>query len=1374
MATTTPSPPSENREPPGWIPPHVGTLSPAKSVREHQLHLAALDYSLATPITINGPKDIQSRPHWSQHFQPFEHQVQNLITFCRRAPVAMIADDVGLGKTISAGLVMSELMVRKKVSRVLVLAPRILLGQWKEELASKFKIDGEYGTGPQLDLLLRTSCPVVITTWESARDRFDRIRQSFFDFLILDEAHKIRNLVGPSKTTPKIASVIHDSLERRDFKYVLMLSATPIQNSLWDLYSVIKCLTVAKGHENPLGSPEYFKKYYLQDGQSKGTRIQRRRIQAFRHTLAQYIVRTTRSEARLPFPERDVATVSCDPTSGERDLERVLKHSIQGLNRLAQISLAQALMSSPAAFVTQLRNMRSNEKMSPDIVDAAERVLPRVGSTGKVEELLELIRHLSESDPRSWRLVVFTIRRETQDFIGSTLAKQGIDVGFIRGAAGPKNERTIASFKEDPPGVHVIVSTDAGAEGVNLQVANVLVNYDLPWNPMVVEQRIGRIQRLGSRFRRVLVRNLVIRDSIEEHVVARLLEKLQAVSNAIGDIEGILEASDQGDGEALQEQLRTLILEAMKGRDVTEATDKIQASIVRAKQRYEDEKRTVEQHLGSLNAMHETGPVPPDFEPAQPRMSEKKFVLESLAADGCQVESLEFDRFRVRPPGELPYLLTFDENDPDLLDAGARGFGGTNVKYAGQGKPFFEQLVGRWSRTAEAMLHDPAGDEEPRAHDMVRTWLKENCPEVRPNQIETLDVESHFAGELDISASAQVAHDRFEKLCTVRIGRTGAPQINKSPDCLSLVTEPIRPTDLIQDIADIMRGTVESDDCIGKFREFYRAREREELEQAGENLERRRQVRDQLGVELGARGVALRGIVISEYVLECSFAIEDAAECGYTARFRVEPISNRVREAPEIGRCTLSGVTAPTSALAECDVSSEPTLRHLLVPSEGTERLGRPDETGRCEATGAQLLTDELGRSELSGKKVDRKLLVACAVSGKLGLEAEMTTCEITGAKAAPDEISTSEVSGRRFRSDERSACSVSGVRGHQSEFSRCAATGATLAPDECGRSSYSGEVVRRDLLRASEKNPERVGTPREMRVCAVTDKALLLDELGSSDVSGALADDDLLVRSSASGRRGLPEEARKCEETHETVLVDETDVCALSKKRVDRRLLERSRISGKKALARLLATCQETGDRALPEELVTCEASGSRVAPRLTVKCAVTSKIVLERLSTECAITGDRIMQEVAIGSARTGRLGRPDRAVRCDWTNEELLQDEVGKCEFSGLTIDSESLDGGVIRAFKTLVRDAARESATSPSECLRTRVLPKVPIRRLWASPSGSGTAWAVLADCSGMFGLKKRHALFVVRGSLEDGELLGTPRFGRLQDGEFHSE
>ena len=143
------------------------SLPSAKSAAEYQSHCDALEWSLADPIIIHSSDDIKSRGKWERNVEPFKHQVENLIRFCRRLPVTLLADDVGLGKTISAGLILSELMTRKRVSKTMVICPKILIDQWEEELYTKFGIIGKGATASDIGRA-RNSSEVVITTYQSA------------------------------------------------------------------------------------------------------------------------------------------------------------------------------------------------------------------------------------------------------------------------------------------------------------------------------------------------------------------------------------------------------------------------------------------------------------------------------------------------------------------------------------------------------------------------------------------------------------------------------------------------------------------------------------------------------------------------------------------------------------------------------------------------------------------------------------------------------------------------------------------------------------------------------------------------------------------------------------------------------------------------------------------------------------------------------------------------------------------------------------------------------------------------------------------------------------------------------------------------------
>ncbi|MBM3524704.1 MAG: DEAD/DEAH box helicase, partial [Alphaproteobacteria bacterium] len=596
---------------------------PAAASDEHfELHLAAVEHEMSAPILIQSRADILSAKHWQEQIEPYEHQIRNLITFCRRAPVALIADDVGLGKTISAGLILNELQVRKKVRRALVLCPSVLIEQWAEELASKFGMPRiATGTGDDFDDNLRSSAPVVITTYETARDRMRDVARAGFDMVVLDEAHKLRNLTG-SDEPPKLARAVFGALQQRAFRYVLMLTATPVQNRVWDIYSLVSCLAAAKGHQNPLGDDAAFRRKYLTD--KEGRKLQDGRRDEFRRHIQDYMVRTSRLTAGLSFPQRLLQTLLVQPQSHEVALYERVGAAIAGLPKLAQFSIAEALLSSPRALHKQLVNMAAKGTIRDAVVQGLGPALAAVGPGCKLDHVLGLCRELAQREPRAWRCLVFTRRTETQELIADALRRQGVAVGLVRGGEAEANRKAIAAYRADPPQAHVIVSTDAGAVGLNLQAGNVVVNYDLPWNPMTLEQRIGRVQRIGSKFQNVLVWNLAVDGTVEALIVARLVEKLHAVAQTLGEVEGVLEAANQEDRFA--DDVGELVTQALMGADVRVALQKAQESIERAKLLYAAEQQAVEEHLGRLDTMHDAGPKAPQLAAAPPRLSAEDFA----------------------------------------------------------------------------------------------------------------------------------------------------------------------------------------------------------------------------------------------------------------------------------------------------------------------------------------------------------------------------------------------------------------------------------------------------------------------------------------------------------------------------------------------------------------------------------------------------------------------------------------------------------------------------------------------------------------------------------------------------------------------------
>ena len=147
---------------------------------EYKLYRAALEWDLTDPIVIETRKDLISEKRWRNHLQPYHHQVTNLITFCRRLPVTLLADDVGLGKTISAGLIASELIARARISKILIVCPKLLGPQWQDELKTKFDIPALVAAGKKLIKAEPEGVGAVITTYASARLHLDKIPEIVF------------------------------------------------------------------------------------------------------------------------------------------------------------------------------------------------------------------------------------------------------------------------------------------------------------------------------------------------------------------------------------------------------------------------------------------------------------------------------------------------------------------------------------------------------------------------------------------------------------------------------------------------------------------------------------------------------------------------------------------------------------------------------------------------------------------------------------------------------------------------------------------------------------------------------------------------------------------------------------------------------------------------------------------------------------------------------------------------------------------------------------------------------------------------------------------------------------------------------------------
>lgn len=1103
-------------------------LRRATSEEEFALYQAALEWALIDPIVIEGRDDFKSESRWKERLEPFHHQVRNLITFCRRLPVTLLADDVGLGKTISAGLIASELMARNRVHKMLIVAPKLLGPQWKSELESKFDIPATFVTGSALVKADPKDAGAIITTYHSAREHLEKIPEDRFDMLVLDEAHKLRNLYGVDPT-PKVAKVFRNALEKRRFRFVLMLTATPIQNRLWDLYSLVDLLTVARGHQNPFGSEGMFARRFIGDNRETARVLKADAREEFRKIVYGYMSRVRRGDAHLDFPERKILAHKVTPTSSELALIETIAEPIQKLNRLAQISILKALTSSPHALMKQMQNMAENKTIPVELAAAVRDIVVPMKTSAKLEGLGQLVAQLRQQNPTGWRMVIFTQLRETQTTIEAYLSGRGLKVGIINGSSGQKNQDTIARFHADPPDIRVIVSTEAGSEGVNLQIANVLINYDLPWNPMIVEQRIGRVQRLGSPHKNVIIYNVMLAGTFEEYIVGRLMSKLQMASDAIGDIESLLDATGVGDerdeGGDFDDRIRELVLQALAGKDMKAAAEKVERSIDEAKRTLEQEKHNIDATLGGMDGYEYVGPKTPKLSEPPHSMEFEPFVRAALASLG-EVEEVA--------PGVMQLVSAEGKQYVRLRDSVHPKY--ANASLLAPGSPAFLRLVDRVTASALHSVHDVDEESTESADVIARGWVKAFDGKLVSNVVKL--VRPFFSGNASVRVRASTAHDSFERIvdvsCAEHCRASGGRIVERIPD---LIRDPWA-TGLDGEV--VTRSALKDPD-VEEFSRFYLERRAQEIGAAGSDERRRKKLEDEFTPRTDLSLVGLRGTVQRQVVSRTRYVIDDHE---FESDICVLPSENKIVSSPALLSCELTGKLAPLDCFGSCAVSKRRVLSHRLVKSDVSGRLASPACVVQCAVSGKRLLSDEAGYSDITGATVDKSLLKHCALSGRKAEPLYFGRCDFTAADVLKSNLATSDVSGRSYRRDQGLTSTVSGRSGHKSEVVECFETRETVMPDETERCAVTRHVVRIGLLEA----------------CAETGKRVLRSQLEPSNVSGKRVLKDLLVQSSLSNARFLeaegvrsaygkfcaPVEARACQWSGSATHPDDLRPCSL------------------------------------------------------------------------------------------------------------------------------------------------------------------------------------------------------------------------------------
>jgi superfamily II DNA/RNA helicase len=541
----------------------------------------------------------------------------------------ILADEVGLGKTIEAALVLAQYWAERR-RRLIVVCPAALRKQWANELSEKFHLEVQILDGRAWKMLRADGVAdpfnqqwVSIISYNYAASMVDHLRKTPWDLVVFDEAHKLRNAHRDSHRTAQAIKVAFAGSRK------LLLTATPLQNTLMELYGLSTVID-----EQLFGDAESFRRQYIRGGED---------ITGLRNRLKEFVKRTLRRHVLeyVRYTERKALTVPFLPSEDEQRLYHLVSAYLQregtyGVphqqRHLVTLVVRKLLASSTSAIIKTLETMIhrlkkieedhdseddwleqliSEEDFEDELLDDAAEATSDLdvgeatkitalvpinldklrGEIAELQQYLEVASRISE-DAKSAALltaleqgfshmagmkaerkaVIFTESRRTQAYLANYLEARGF-LGKVVTFSGTNNDTTSKAIyrrwleENDGTGqvtgspavdrrsalidhfrdhAEILIATEAAAEGVNLQFCSLVINYDLPWNPQRVEQRIGRCHRYGQRFDVVVINFLNKRNEADRRVLELLGEKFHLFEGLFGASDEILGRIESG------------------------------------------------------------------------------------------------------------------------------------------------------------------------------------------------------------------------------------------------------------------------------------------------------------------------------------------------------------------------------------------------------------------------------------------------------------------------------------------------------------------------------------------------------------------------------------------------------------------------------------------------------------------------------------------------------------------------------------------------------------------------------------------------------------------------------------------------------------
>ena len=584
------------------------------------------------------------------------HQVEAAL-FAFKSPLskgAILADEVGLGKTIEAGIILSQHWAEHK-RKLLIICPANLRKQWSSELQEKFSLESIILEKRSFDAILDTgnlnpftTDKIVICSYQFAKTKAPYIKHTDWDLVIIDEAHRLRNVYKP---TNKISNIIKSAIESRK---KILLTATPLQNSILELYGLVSIID-----DYVFGDLKSFKTQFSRMLDEEDYNALRERLQPIcKRTLRRQVLEYIKYTKRIAilqefFPSKDEQALY-DLVSDY--LARPRLYALPNSQRQLMTLILRKLLASStyaihdtfcsliARLEAKLQRQEANnledvyldfdgsdddwideeeveeeeqqELLHPSDIEGIKNEIKelyafrdlaaKIRKNSKAEQLFTALdKGFEQLDSlrAQKKALIFTESRRTQEFLYELLEKRGYKGKVVRFNGTNTDRQSTEIYKawmEKHKGSHkitgsptadrraaivdyfreeatIMIATEAAAEGINLQFCSLIVNYDMPWNPQRIEQRIGRCHRYGQKFDVVVINFLNKANAADIRVYELLDQKFQLFSGVFGASDEVL--GSIGNGLDFEKRIAQIYNECRTTAEIEEAFDALQAEL---------------------------------------------------------------------------------------------------------------------------------------------------------------------------------------------------------------------------------------------------------------------------------------------------------------------------------------------------------------------------------------------------------------------------------------------------------------------------------------------------------------------------------------------------------------------------------------------------------------------------------------------------------------------------------------------------------------------------------------------------------------------------------------------------------------------------